>query len=67
MEEDIDKLLTFNPERAEKVINDVFAEERNEAPRYNPFFLLQNEDGLIEKAIDSDYQNSAALKNLTIR
>ncbi|MBX7059747.1 MAG: hypothetical protein K1X75_16905 [Leptospirales bacterium] len=31
----------FDPVAVQKAIEKVFAEEKNEAPRYNPFLLLE--------------------------
>lgn len=61
---DIEKLLTFDKNVTEKAINAVFSEEKNDAHRYNPFFLVQTTP-ILDKAIQQDYETSDPFKKIT--
>lgn len=56
----VEEKLEYDERRADEIIDKVFSEENNDAPRYNPFFLLKNNRPVIEHIESMNYPSHSA-------
>lgn len=57
------KNFEYNEEQVERGIEMAIEREKNDAPRYNPFYLLQ-ETPELDKALERDLENQKVRKLL---